>query len=161
MNVLFSIHLDEPTLLQALKELMPTLSMGIFSEATKRDISLWPDITFEVVPNKSDFPTDLRFMFVAPEEFFIEIARRLSIRFKCNTVCEPGKFKPKGFESSPFWVIVWKEGQAFLGDDVDWEGDLGEGGRINVFHPIEVPEADLQTLAEKWRTTIQARRAQF
>jgi hypothetical protein len=95
-------------------------------------------------------------MVVAPEEIFIELARRLSIRFKCSTVCEPGKLKPKGFESSPYWDIVWNEGQAFLGDDVDSEGFAGEGGKINVFDPIEVPAADLQTLIEKWRVTLKS-----
>ncbi|SDW89763.1 hypothetical protein [Lysobacter enzymogenes] len=103
-------------------------------------------IFIELCVNKSEFPFVLGTINLTAYDCYrlgMGIARELSIALRCRTVCD-GTWH--GSFSSPFWCLVWDQGQAYLGVDAgtvfgDDSPELtaqerAQLGPIKLLHPL-------------------------
>lgn len=103
-------------------------------------------IFLELTTNASEFPFVLSTWNLSAYDCYalgLEVARELSIALHCRTVCDGSL---RGTFQSPFWCLVWIEGQAYLGVDASTVfGDDSPGltaqeraelGPIKLLHPL-------------------------
>jgi hypothetical protein len=149
--------ISEQEIFQAFREFFPALIVEDWHFAVARDPLMLPDIALSINPNPSNFPVYIDIMLFmgsvcAPYEISIELARLFSLRWECSTACDPGPFQPEDQPRNPYTVIIWQDGQAYLGDDYDF--DLENGGTIKILYPIDVPPGDLLRSVSEWEKTL-------
>jgi hypothetical protein len=155
MLMALSVELDAHAVLVALREIVPNFSAANLKELPDKPL-VWPQIILSVGPLEGNFLTWVSFssfLGCAPESVFIELARQFSLRFNCRTYCELGDYAPEDSRNSPYWGIVWDNGKAFLGNDVDF--DPNDGGVIETLHGLDVPDRDWQKLIADWLSANQ------
>ena len=109
------------------------------------------DIGVRLQPNESEFPCGLEV--AAPmrpgrdlEAWLRGLAKVLGEHFGVPAICDGTSF---GDTDSPYWSLVWKDGAAFLADDLDTTFADGEGGPVKIVRELEEPPQvpDRQALA--------------
>lgn len=76
-----------------------------------------PAIFLELNRNASEFPFMLNTMNCSGYDCYrlgLDVARELSIALRCRCVCDGSWHGPR---PTPYWCVVWIEGQGYLGDD--------------------------------------------
>jgi hypothetical protein len=71
----------------------------------------------------------------------VELARRFAETLGCDTVCDGSHY---GDDRSPFWLVLWRDGQTYLADDSGL-GSMDEpvGGRLELIRPLTLAQLDL------------------
>lgn len=116
----------------------------------------WDDVEtpFDVVvilhPNDSEFPCGLGVVAKMREGRDFEawlrgLARALGEHFGTPAFCDGS---PYGDTPSPYWALVWDQGQAFLGCDLETTLGDGEGGPVRIVRKLDPAPSDNPAAAE-------------
>lgn len=106
----------------------------------------WPPIVFSVSETKADdFPVMIGFDAFPGDPSIAEsvssaLGRKFASEFQCRSLCEaPGLAN----DGSPYWSLLWANGEPFLADDCHSKLVDGEGGDVRVVRKIDVALVEL------------------
>lgn len=111
----------------------PGRSVGVFNDFPAGE---WPSICATVTENQSDFPLVFEIHTIEYDQGQnISLAHLASGHFKCRSICDGSGL---GDSETPYWCIVWDEGQSYLADDCSTVFGDGEGGPVRIVRAIDL-----------------------
>lgn len=147
MDIALGKVLENSEIREVLCALMPGLSVAV--RDTWEAVEPGLDVVLVRQPNDSEFPCGLSAGVKLEDGRDLEawlrgLARALGERLATSAICDGS---PYGDTTAPYWSVIWRDGEAYLGDDAETTLADGRGGPVRIVRRLALPLAGVPDAA--------------